>query len=229
MAKSRKEKIYLALIITVVLAIAAVLAVGLSGCEAEGSNAIPAHTPRPSSEVVVKKIEKIVEVEKKVSAETIEDGLKDMGELITEEYYFTEVVSFSSVKKLFKANLKFTESSFLASYDGVVRAGIDFGEIRVEKDEDAGRIRIYIPAAKIIGVDIDPASFELYSEKTGIGNPISVEDFNQSLVELESTAGEKAVDKGMLKRADENARRVIANFVGSLIDRTEYTLEYITL
>ena len=151
--------------------------------------------------------------------------LNDIGVLVTEEYYFTEVVSFSSIKKLFnKLELGITESSYLASYDGVVTAGIDFSKITVSKDDELHLVEVRLPKAEILNVDIDPESFELYSEKTGLGNPISVADYNNSLVELESTASEKAVARGILTRADQNLKTVIVNFIAGLVDTAEYTV-----
>ena len=124
------------------------LAVGLSAWllvrynSARPEPAVPSVTPRPTPEVIVKEteVEKIVEVEKEITSSVIEDGLRDIGVLVTQEYYFTDVISFSSVKKLFRVEVPFTETSYLASYDGVVTAGIDFGKVSVVKDDAAGKI-----------------------------------------------------------------------------------------
>ncbi len=108
-----------------------------------------------------------------------------------------------------------------------MHAGIDFGGVAVEKDDEAGRILIRLPAAEIFSVDIDPDSFELYSEKTGFANPLSVEDFNNSLAALEDSIREKAVAKGLLLRADENARAVVMNFVAGLADTSRYAVVFV--
>lgn len=217
------RKIYFGLIAVVITAIVVIVAVNLGGCDKK-EEIVPAVTPRPSSEVVVKEVAKIVEVEKHIDSEIIEDGLRDMGVLITEEYYFTEVVNYTSIKKFFK--LFPSETSFLASYDGEVTAGIDFSGARVEKDDEAKRVTVHIPKAEVQNVHIDFDSFQLYSEKTGIGNPLHAEDFNQSFVELENNAREKAISRGLLESADKNAELVISNFIGSLIDLSEYTLTF---
>lgn len=223
--KTKKEKIYLVLILLVAAAAAGVAIFGLRSGE------IPAPvqvTPRPTAEVIIREVEKMVEVEKKISPEIVQSGLRDLGFLTTEEYYFTEIVSFSSIRKLFRTDidLKFTESSYLASYDGTVTAGVDFGKIGVSMDEEARKITVILPAAEIQNVTIDPESFELHSEKQGLGNPISVEDFNTSLVALENNAREKAIARGLLPKAQENARIVIGNFVNSLLAGEGYTVEY---
>lgn len=168
-----------------------------------------------------------ITVEKAISAQVISDGLRELGKLVTEEYYFTDVLSYSSALKFLGTfNVPFTTSGFLVSYDGVVTAGVDFEKIEVIKDEDSKLITVRLPAPEIMNVDIDPESFVLHAEKTGLGNPVSVSDFNRSLAELESSAREKAVDKGLLIRAGENAERVISHFVDSLLEPGAYTVRY---
>lgn len=228
MLKTKKDKIYVAFIALFALAIISVIIVAL--CTRGSKEELPVVTPRPTAEVKIREVEKFIEVEKEITSDIIQDGLNDIGIMVTQQYYFTEVVSFSSVKKLLKTDieLKFTESNFLASYDGVVTAGINFADITVEKNEDAALITIHIPASEIQNVDIDPNSFQLFSEKNGLGNPLSVEDFNSSLIDLEKTAVEKAVDRGVLLQADENARQLIINFVNSLADSSKFSIEFVS-
>ena len=221
---TKEKKLYLALIAVFAVATVCVVVFTLNGRNARAA-AAEEHRQQEAGEA--KEEKKFITVEKKITAEVIEDGLRDMGTLLTEEYYFTEVTGFSSVKKLFNTiDLKFTESSYLVSYDGVITAGIDFDAIRVEKDEEAGKITIHMPPAEIQSVMIDLDSFTLYSEKAGMGNPVSVTDFNASLTELENTAKETALERGLLDRAEENAETVVRNFVGGLVDTAVYSLAF---
>ena len=87
-------------------------------------------------------------------------------------------------------------------------------------------IRITLPAAEILNVDIDPESFEVYSERTGFANPLSIQDFNDSIVALETSVRDKALAKGILTKADENARTVVRNFVAGMVDTSCYTVEF---
>ena len=218
----KKTSIYLALIVVVLLAILAL--VFWHRGQTDGT-ALPQVTPRPAAAAPDPGKSRVITLEKEITAEVIQDGLREMGELETEEYYFTEVVSYSSVKKLWRFELGITESSYLISYDGVVTAGIDLRDVLVEKDEETKHVRITLPAAKITHVDIDPDSFQLYSEKEGLGNPVSVSDFNSSLVELEQAAREKAMDRGILERASTSAEALVLQFAESLLDPEIYTFE----
>ena len=226
--EKNRTKLLVGLIVLVLAAIVVLVIIYASG---SGKSAAPASvTPRPTAEVIVKEklVEKVVETEKEITSDVIQDGLNDMGFLLTEEYYFTEVVSFSSIKK-FLIEWKFTESSFLASYDGVVEAGIDCTKITVEKDDAKKEILVSVPQAEARPANIDPNSLIVYSEKEGTGNHISIEDYNNSLIELENAAEQKAVERGILDRANENAERIIRTFVGSLVDLSTYRLTVRTL
>ena len=192
---------------------------------------LPTATSRPTPRVVVeeKVVETIVEVQHQVPAEELSAGLNDMGRLVTAEYYFTAVASASTqLAPILGIKLGFTESSFLASYDGVITAGIDFSLIRVEKDEERGRVTVTMPPAAILNVDIDPDSFQLYSETTSIFTDITAEDYNNALLELEATEREKALARGILDNADENARKLVRSFIGSLLDPAECAVEFVT-
>ncbi len=174
--------------------------------------------------VVEKEVEKLIEVEKKVSSEMIQDGLKDMGVLITEEYYFTQVEDYTSVKKIFKVIP--SESNVVFSYDGIVTAGIDCSEISVKKDEEGKVITVTLPKSDVQQIDIDFDSFKLYSEKEGMWNKMSFEDYNLSMVEFEKDAKDKALSKGILERADERAESVIANFIKGILNDDTYTIKF---
>ena len=225
MLKEKKtQRIYYIVFALLLLAIIGVAAWGLTHTPRKEPYAPPAPTP----EVVIreKEVEKVVEVEKEITAEILRDGLRDMGLLVTEEYYFTDVITFSSIKKVFNMELSVTESSYMAGYDGVVTAGIDFSAAEIRKDDEAGRIIVTLPAAEIIGVDIDPESFVLYDERIRPWNPISAEDYNNSLLQLEQQAREKALGRGILEKADKNARALVKNLISGLVDSSRYTVEF---
>ena len=229
MKRTGKQKFYAALIVVIA---AAILVIVVSWLIRGGSQQVAEQVPvpKPSTGSFVPAAPKLIEIEKEISVNTVEDGIRDMGILITDEYYFTEVVSFSSVKKFFKTDIKlpFTESNYLAGYDGVVTAGPDFAAARVEKDEATKTVTVILPKSQIRNVDIDPDSFKLFSEKQGFSNPLSAEDFNSSLVELENTARQKALGKGILERADEHAVNIVTNFIGNLIDLSVYRVKVVT-
>lgn len=190
----------------------------------------PAETAAPKSQETAKKQDepregnKILDVEQEIMIKTMEEGVCDMGMLVTQEYYFTDAVTQSKVKTLFSIPLGFTETSYVATYDGVVTAGLDFTRIRIGLDIKGKTVIVRMPEAEIQNVDIDPNSFVLYSEKNGLGNPLSIADYNGSIVDLENKAKNRAIERGLLEQADENAKRVVSSFIGGFLDLTKYDI-----
>lgn len=165
-------------------------------------------------------------IEKEITADIIKDGLRDMGFLITQEYYFEQVLDYYSVKKMPILNVKlgFTETSYIVGYEGVLEAGINFANVTVDKNDAEKTLTIHMPEAEIKAIDVDYDSFKVYEEKTGWRNPLSVQDFNASLKELEKNATEKAMERGILEKATENGEKVISQFVTGLLGKSEYRI-----
>ena len=181
-------------------------------------------------EEVAQTVTTIKEKEKKdravitVNTKTIQDGLVNMGFLVTQEYYFTQVETYSKDK-----NILFvipTTSGFTYSYDGAVMAGVDFAGIKIETDADRKYITVEMPASEIQAVTIDKDTFKIYSEKDSLWNPLKLEDYNVSLVEFENAAKEKALASGILTRSDEQARSLVRQFISSLPGTAAYTVEF---
>ena len=153
----------------------------------------------------------------------IEDGLRDMGFLITEEYYFEAIEQYTKDKKI--AFLT-SESTFSYSYEGVVEAGVDFTGITVDVNDDEKTIEIAIPKSEIKSVSIDEDSFKKLEEKEHVWNKLKLEDYNEAQKDFKKNAKDKAMKRGILQKADENAKKVIGNFVEQLVDKSEYTIVY---
>ena len=121
-----------------------------------------------------------------------------------------------------------SEATTAYSYDGTVSAGIDCDEIEIEKNDEDKTITIFVPKATILNVNIDHNSFRIYEEKNGLWSKFKIDDYNKSIVEFEEAAKRKALEKGIIEKADESAGKMIESFVNSLVDSDEYTIEYIT-
>ena len=155
--------------------------------------------------------------------ETISSGLKEIGELATAEYYFTRTETVEDSKKIdltsigidFIADIPLTSNTFTYSYDGCIKAGIDFSEVEVSTDKENKEITILIPKSKILSSEVDPDSYHFYEIKNNILNPISPEDYAVSFADLVHKEEERAVETGLLDKADANAQKVLKNFVKS--------------
>ena len=159
-----------------------------------------------------------------VNTEVINDGLKNMGFLVTQEYYFTQVETYTKEKPLLKY---FKTSSELAySYDGSVTAGVDFEKIDISKDDTTKTITVDIPDSEIQTVIIDKNTFKVFKQEDSLWNPIKAEDINDSLKEFEEAAKKKAIESGILERSDDQAKNLIENFINNFPSVSDYKIEY---
>ena len=100
----------------------------------------------------------IVQDDLALIGETIQSGLRQIGELSTAEYYFTRTETVEDSKKLdltsiginFIADIPLTSNTFTYSYDGYIKAGIDFMEIETSVDEENKQIIVLVPKSKIL-------------------------------------------------------------------------------
>lgn len=216
--KQQRNRIYITVtVVAVILALVLILNYGLQRGRQEQAKPL-------STVTTIKEKEKKDKVLVSVSSETIREGLAGMGVLITQEYYFTQVESYTKDKTLFKVIP--LSSGFMYSYDGAVMAGVDFGKIQIDTDEDRKIVRVRMPDSEIQAVTIDKNTFQIYSEKDSLWNPIKLEDYNISLVEFEDAARQKALESGILEKSDEQAENLVRGFISSLPTASGYTIEF---
>ena len=216
-----------ALLIITLLLISAALVFGIRSYNTY-KNAV---LEKQAEQEAIQKAEPAETTEKKVflkditlSGETIQSGIRDIGKLCTAEYSFTHVETFESQIDLFGLKIPGTKSSYVYSYDGTILAGVDFTKITVEKDDDKKTIQIYFPKAEIISTEIDQDSFTLYGEKKGLFNPFEVEDFALSQSDMIRIEESRALDNGILNRAEENAEQILSNFLTGMFDLERYDI-----
>lgn len=160
-----------------------------------------------------------------LSGEVIESGIREMGELITAEYYYTHAEDFENVKTLWSIKVPMTKTKLVYTVEGDIKAGIDFTKVTVLVDDDAKKITITLPKSMVLASEIDHDSFHVVNEKEGWFNDLSAEDVNKTFAHVKEMEEEKAIENGLLTRADENAVRIITSFVKSSYDLKDYSVE----
>ena len=156
--------------------------------------------------------------------------LNSIGELATVEYAFTDATSFKDSKEIQKWNWSIpgTEKSFLAKWNGTIKAGIQIDKIQVDVDEATSTVLITLPKAEILSYEVDNASMEILDEKSNIFNPISVNDKVQVDAKVEEEMKQRAIDNGLLDMAQKNAESIIASLLCVNPDITgSYTIEFV--
>ena len=120
---------------------------------------------------------------------------------------------------------KFTSSHIIYSYKGVVKAGLQFKDIKVDVNENSKTVYVDLPEPEILSSEIDNDSLEIYDEKYSLLNSPKFEDFNESIGSVKEKARESAIENGLLDTAEENAKKLIETSILSLMGK-EYTVKF---
>lgn len=152
---------------------------------------------------------------KEVTIDLIKSEIIDIGELATIEYFYTDAGKFENPKQLFGINVPFTTKSFIAKWDGSIKAGVKLDQIIVEINDAKKEITIHMPSPEILSHEIKKDSIETLDEKDGLFNPIKVDDVREFDKVSKEAMEERAIENGILNRAAENAKVMIEKLVNN--------------
>ena len=161
------------------------------------------------------------------TSETVAMRLKNIGELATQAAYFTNVQTITDSRTIAGWTIPFTTSKAIFSYDGTIKAGVDFSAIVPAVDPETKTITLTCPAVAILSVEIDPDSLKVYDEQHSAFAPIDIAGYTASTALLKSEAQQKAVENGLLDNARSNAEQLLSGMLLSLPDLEGYRVEFV--
>ena len=148
----------------------------------------------------------LASVTKTYNTATVLRQVQTLSQLVTVKYVMEKVVVLEDVKW-------FGESRVLLVAHGIVKAGVDFSQLKPEDVKVSGtNVTIRLPPAQIMDTYLDEHQTRVVERTTGL-----LRQFDK---DLEQTARQRAVDDirrgartaGILKDADERAQAQVKNF-----------------
>ena len=161
-----------------------------------------------------------------IRSRPIKFGMENIGEFATQAGYYTNVQVVDKPREVLGIEVPFTQSKYIFSYDGIIKAGMNFEEIETNVDEIDRVIKVKMPEVKILSNEIDEESFEIYHEQKNIFSPLKLEDINKSLIAIEEESEITAIKNGLLENAKNNAEMLITGFLASMYDLNVYQIEF---
>ena len=154
-------------------------------------------------------------------------SVNDIGQLVTAEYGYTMAQTANKPHtEVAGFKIPFTDSKVIYSYEGLIKAGVDFSQIVIDVDDTAKKVKITLPEPQIMSSEVDRDSLIVYDEKYSPFNVFTFEDMSLSVAELQKAAEENALSKGLMERAAENAKTLLTSTVGNFYDLEEYGVEF---
>ena len=148
----------------------------------------------------------------------------EIRELATVTYAYTNMAQFESSNDFYGVKIPFTTKSFILTYDGTVKAGVDLDGAEVSVSGTT--VTITLPEAEILSHEIDEDSMEVFDEKTSIFNPFTVEDFTSFQSDQKAAMEEKALSRGLLAEARAKAVSSVEQlFAAALPDTYTVTVQ----
>ncbi len=154
----------------------------------------------------------------------IEGKMQEISDLATYKYAYTNTASQESNLKIKNWNIPFTTKRFLVRYDGEIKAGVDLSKVSVSVTENL--IEISMPKAAILSHEIDEKSLEVLDETKNLFNRIQIEDYNTFQTEQKKICEEYALERGLLDKAYDNAKKVITEMIHTVPDAQDYTIVF---
>ncbi len=153
-------------------------------------------------------------------------GFEDIGELATQTARSSTVYVQDADRKLFDISIPFTQTKYIYSYDTVIRAGFDFGDIKWSVDEEKKEIILILPEARVLSAELDLESFKVYHEQKSVFTNVSLAQDNEARIKLRDDAQKAAIDNGLLENATDNAKVLLEAFIGKVYNLEEYSVFY---
>ena len=159
----------------------------------------------------------------KITSDLLGQQLREVSDLVSVEYHYTNMGKFENTLDFYGWEVPFTTKSFIVSYDGVIRAGVDLSQAQVEISGNT--ITVTLPETEILSNEVEEGSLEVYDETHNIFNPISIEDYAGFTADQKQSIEQKAVENGLLTAGQERAESTVREFLSLLPGMEAYTIE----
>ena len=159
-----------------------------------------------------------------ITSDLLGERLRSAQELVTVAYYYTNMGRFENHVDFYGWKVPLTTKSFIVSYDGVIKAGVDLSGVEVEVDEAGKSVTVTLPDSGILSHEIPEDSIEVFDESDNIFNPITIEDYTGFTRDEKTAMEQRAIDNGLLTSADEQARSAVESLLRLMPGMESYQL-----
>ena len=159
-----------------------------------------------------------------ITAELIGQQLTSAQELVSVDYRYTNMGKYENRLDFYGWPVPFTSKSFIVSYDGIIKAGVDLSQVRVNVNEAVKAVTVTLPESKIVSHEIPEDTIEVFDENDNLFNHITIDDYTGFAHDQKAAVEQKAIDNGLLTAASEQAREAVETLLRLLPGMDKYTL-----
>lgn len=164
------------------------------------------------------------EPEPEITSDLIGQQLRAVQELVSVDYHYTNMGKFENKIDFYGWAVPFTGKSFIVSYDGIIKAGVDLSQAKADVNELTKTVTVTLPESQIISHEIPEDSIEIFDESDNIFNHITIEDYTGFTRDQKTEVEGKAIENGLLTAASERAREAVEALLTLMPGMDGYTL-----
>lgn len=182
------------------------------------------------NEDLTNQLEELLNVQETVPVITrnvLEEQISSLSELVTQKYMYRNASRQESDKTwLWGWTMPFSDTSLLATYDGVITTSIDLKGVKFNVNELTKTITVTIPSSKIFDHNIPQETINVLEVKNNLFNQTTFNDYNKFISAEKSVMEQIAIDQGLLTQADEEAKNIIEAFLKTVPGIDQYKLVF---
>lgn len=158
---------------------------------------------------------KFIGLNKEERVDNLKASIEDIGDLVTVEYNYTDILTYKDSLTLMDMKIPFTDKSYIIKYNGYIKAGVDLSKA-VVKDIKETSVELDVPVATITDSVLDEKSMVILDQKNNIFNPLDLGDYQDTLKKELNARELKAKKDGLLERAQDNADKILRKLLQGL-------------
>ena len=179
-------------------------------------------------QTMIEKLEELLNVkvpDPVITPANINEQLNSVQELVTKEYIYTNASRREANKTwLWGWDMPFSDTNLLVTYDGTIKAGINLSKIKPAVDEEKRTITILLPKSEILSHDLPTETIKVLEVKNNLFNEITFDNYNEFIAAEKKVMEQKAIDRGLLTDATNEAKTIIRESLNLLPGMDTYEL-----
>ena len=160
-----------------------------------------------------------------ISGNIIQQEISEISELAVLHYRYTNVGKFEDHANIKTWKVPLSSKSFILSYSGDIKLGIDLKAVEVSVDEESSEVLLTLPPVKILSHAIDESSIEVWDQTKNIFNQIKIEEYAEFVTDQKKVFEKNGIGADLKAEATEAAKKqlvtLVRNFAGI---KDEYTV-----
>lgn len=140
---------------------------------------------------------------KTLDVTVLQKRLDKISELSTISYSYTDISTHTKSESLWGYKIPFSTSKIILRYDGVIKAGVDLHNARIDVVDTV--VTFTLPRPTVLSHSVDPSSIKIMNQSNGIFSSIKITDFQAFCAAHQDSMQQVAIAEGLLDRAADNA------------------------